>query len=71
MHKPFSLVLLALLIAGMANAQQKATHPLDPLTAAEIRQTVSLLKKFNITSGTELFNVINLNEPPKQEVHSG
>lgn len=68
MHKPFSLVLLALLIAGMANAQQKATHPLDPLTAAEIRQTVSLLKKFNITSGTELFNVINLNEPPKQEV---
>jgi len=61
-------MLLATLLASLVNAQQKATHPLDPLTAAEIRKVVEILKKTNTISGKELFNVINLKEPPKQEV---
>ena len=68
MQTRFSLMLLATLLASLVNAQQKATHPLDPLTAAEIRKVVEILKKTNTISGKELFNVINLKEPPKQEV---
>jgi len=49
-------------------AQNTATYPLDPLTAAEMRKVVEILKSSGTTSGKDLFNVINLKEPPKKEV---
>ena len=50
-------------------AQHSATvYPLDPLTATEIRKVVAILKSSGTTSEKDLFNIINLKEPPKQEV---
>src|ERR1700709_2296813 len=43
-------------------------YPLDPLTAAEMRKTVDILKHSATISGSDIFNVINLKEPPKKEV---
>jgi len=54
-------------ITVTANAQT-ATYPLDPLSAAEIRQVVTILKANNLITDKHLFNVINLKEPPKKEV---
>ena len=50
-------------------AQHSATvYPLDPLTATEIRKVVAILKSSGTTSEKDIFNIINLKEPPKQEV---
>jgi primary-amine oxidase len=43
-------------------------YPLDPLTAAEIKKTVQILKDSKTTTGKDIFNIINLKEPPKAEV---
>src|SRR5215471_10340420 len=47
---------------------QEASHPLDPLTSDEMRKVVSILRSSGTISGHELFNIINLKEPPKKEV---
>jgi primary-amine oxidase len=44
------------------------TYPLDPLTATEMRKVVQILKDSKTTSGKDIFNIINLKEPPKNEV---
>jgi primary-amine oxidase len=43
-------------------------HPLDPLTAAEIRTAVRVLRAHPDVPAQALFPVIALNEPPKSEV---
>lgn len=52
----------------LSYAQNTVSYPLDPLTAAEMRKVVEILKTSGTTSGKDLFNVINLKEPPKKEV---
>ncbi len=47
---------------------QQPDYPLDPLTATEMRKTVEILKSSGTISGRDLFNIINLKEPPKKEV---
>jgi primary-amine oxidase len=67
------LLLYAFLILlsgiGQARAQDKPVdYPLDPLTAAEMKKVVQILKDSKTISGKDIFNIINLKEPPKQEV---
>ena len=57
------------------NIPPRFAHPLDPLTASEIRQTVGALRSYVKTSleATEkiekiLFNSISLHEPDKYAV---
>jgi primary-amine oxidase len=44
------------------------SYPLDPLTAAEMKKVVQILKDTKTTTGKDIFNIINLKEPPKSEV---
>ena len=49
-------------------------HPLDPLTAAEYRRTVELLRGYGALTDTCRFASITLDEPPKAQLqapHSG
>lgn len=48
----------------------RITHPLEPLTAAEVQQAVDLLRAFGRFSPTTRFVSITLREPPKQFVHA-
>lgn len=64
-----SLLSLKLLFGGAVNAQsQSPTYPLDPLTANEMEKVVQILKDNHAISGQDIFNIINLKEPPKKEV---
>jgi primary-amine oxidase len=67
----YTLVML-LLCMGQSCTQKKEddspTYPLDPLTATEMRKVVQILKDSKTTSGKDIFNIINLKEPPKSEV---
>ena len=56
------------LFSSLFSGAQDVPHPLDPLTAAEMRKTVNILKTNGVASGKDLFNIINLKEPPKKEV---
>jgi len=53
---------------GTSFGQAATPHPLDPLTAAEMRKAVAVLKSSGTITGKDLFNVITLKEPPKREV---
>src|SRR5262245_46485170 len=45
-----------------------AQHPLEPLSAAEIRATVAILRRDGSLADTFRFASIELQEPPKAEV---
>lgn len=45
-------------------------HPLEPLTAAEIQQAVTLLQQFGKVTPTTRFVSVSLKEPKKDSVHS-
>ncbi|SDT00353.1 primary-amine oxidase [Mucilaginibacter mallensis] len=61
--------LVLLLCAGKTYAQtDSVTYPLDPLTAKEMQRVVQILKDSKTTTGKDIFNIINLKEPPKREV---
>ena len=45
------------------------THPLEPLTAAEVEQAVALLKKEGKVTPTTRFVSVSLKEPSKEFVH--
>ncbi len=45
-------------------------HPLEPLTAAEVQQAVSILKQLGRVTSTTRFVSVTLHEPPKDRVHS-
>lgn len=53
------------LLSAVANAQ---SHPLDPLTAAEMQTAVRILRENTHPVNPIYFNIINLKEPPKKEV---
>ena len=44
-------------------------HPLEPLTAAEVRLAVSILKDAGKVTPTTRFVSVSLKEPPKALVH--
>ena len=69
MKNQFVLYSLVSLLSGFSYGQNStAVHPLDPLTATEMRDVVSILKSSGTISGKDIFNIINLQEPPKKEV---
>ena len=69
MKKRFASYACILLLCSTAYTQNTApAYPLDPLTATEMRKVVEILKTSGTVSGKDLFNIINLKEPPKKEV---
>ncbi|MCW3117974.1 MAG: hypothetical protein JWM28_2056, partial [Chitinophagaceae bacterium] len=63
-----TFVILFLSIAQSYAQNVSPAHPLDPLTADEIKKVVQILKDSKTTTGKDLFNIINLKEPSKAEV---
>jgi primary-amine oxidase len=61
-------ILFCLLLCHCFLFAQEVSHPLDPLTADEMRKVVNILKRSGTASGKDLFMIINLKEPPKKEV---
>lgn len=57
-----------LLLCGSAFAQP--THPLDPLTEAEVQQTVTILREAGKLTAGSRFPVLQLAEPPKAVVRA-
>src|SRR5262245_50776765 len=45
-------------------------HPLEPLSASEVQQAVSLLRAAGKVTPTTRFVSVNLHEPPKDAVHA-
>ncbi|MDN5289564.1 MAG: hypothetical protein JWR38_5838 [Mucilaginibacter sp.] len=70
MIKPLTIICaFFLLLTDSVYAQNNSdAYPLDPLTAAEIKKVVQILKDSKTTTGKDIFNIINLKEPPKAEV---
>ena len=70
MKKRITHYAFILLFCGTSFSQNNPPdHPLDPLTAPEMRKVVEILKSSGtISEGKDIFNIINLKEPPKQEV---
>jgi primary-amine oxidase len=67
--KRISIYLLFMCLLCSAKAQSdNPTYPLDPLTANEIGKVVQILRDNHATTGSDIFNIINLKEPPKKEV---
>jgi primary-amine oxidase len=64
MRKNILTVVLCVAISA-ANAQ---TYPLDPLTAGEITRVTTILKDSHLVTEATYYNIINLKEPPKEEV---
>src|SRR5258706_1820968 len=65
---PIYLILLCSFIEGAKAQSEGPVYPLDPLTSNEIGKVVRILKSSNTITGRDLFNIINLKEPPKKEV---
>ena len=63
-----AFILCFLFLRCFLLSAQEISHPLDPLTSEEMRRVVSILKSSGTISGRDLFNIINLKEPPKKEV---
>lgn len=60
--------LAAAAFAFLLIAHEAGSHPLDPLSADEIRDVVSVLRNAGLTNNDTLYALINLAEPPKAEV---
>src|SRR5205823_3596548 len=54
----------------MATAEQSTTHPLEPLTEAEIHAAVAILRSAREIGHSYRFVAVSLNEPPKEQVVS-
>src|SRR5690348_3213979 len=56
-----------ILLLGAA-CRQSAPHPLDPLSASEIRATQSVLTARGLLAGSTRIMLLDLQEPPKADV---
>ncbi|MFS8897204.1 primary-amine oxidase [Synechococcus sp. R3-13] len=65
----FGVGIVALTIASSPGSP-KASHPLDPLTAEEIKMTASVIRKAENLAEDATFVLIDLREPDKAEVLS-
>ncbi|HYN21774.1 MAG TPA: hypothetical protein VE078_12490 [Thermoanaerobaculia bacterium] len=61
-------VALSLLLGSVPGAAQQATHPLDPLSAEEIRAASKALHARPGFPEDMAFAVVALNDPPKKEI---
>jgi primary-amine oxidase len=66
--KTFWTGVLFLLLAAAAGAVQPASHPLDPLSADEIRAASRALHAMKGFPEEAVFPILALNDPPKQEI---
>ena len=66
MHPVESLTLLPLLDSA---SEVQCSHPLEPLSAAEIQQAVSLLRQLGKVTPSTRFVSVRLKEPRKDAVH--
>jgi primary-amine oxidase len=64
----FSCFFILLCCKNIFAQNSAPVYPLDPLTSIEMRKVVTILKSSGTTSEKDIFNIINLKEPPKQEV---
>ena len=55
---------------GLVETPTTASHPLEPLSAAEIRQAVAILRDAGKATPTTRFVSITLREPPKAAVRA-
>ena len=53
----------------MAGLEEAIGHPLDPLTAAEIEQATSIIRRDRAGMERLRFPLLMLAEPPKEEVY--
>jgi primary-amine oxidase len=58
-----------LVALNLAPGEQGVSHPLEPLTAAEVQRAVSLLKDAGKVTATTRFVSVTLHEPAKEFVH--
>jgi primary-amine oxidase len=67
---PFALLPLVVLLAApqVLAAPPSSVHPLEPLSAAELRLAVALVRGARRWSKSVLFPLVVLDEPPKAEV---
>ena len=61
-----ALIFLIVVLAACRTAPQTVTHPLAPLSAAEIRDAANLIRPR--VPATARFSIIALDEPPKEMV---
>ncbi|HMA22667.1 MAG TPA: hypothetical protein VKP00_01705, partial [Gemmatimonadaceae bacterium] len=63
--------LLLLTLVAACRPTASSPHPLDPLTASEIRATQSVLNARGLLAGGTRVMLLDLHEPPKAEVIAG
>ena len=63
-----AMLTIALVILSTGRTVHAAQHPLDPLSADEISQTVEVLKASGKVTDASEFPLLDLHEPPKGEV---
>lgn len=62
------VVLLTLPFFSASTSAAEASHPLDPLSEAEIADAVKILRAASNFPKDAFFSTVQLNEPPKREV---
>jgi primary-amine oxidase len=60
--------ILLTVLDGQHLASAANSHPLDPLTAEELSTVTQTLAKENLVAATDLYSLITLEEPPKEDV---
>src|SRR5258708_31944180 len=62
------LLAAALLCIFASTARAQSPHPLDPLTADEMKKVVQILKDNSTITGHDSYKIINQKDPPKKEI---
>ena len=60
--------ILLTVLDGQHLASASISHPMDPLTTEELSAVTMTLAKENLVGATDLYSLITLEEPPKEEV---
>jgi primary-amine oxidase len=60
--------ILLTVLDGQHLASASNSHPMDPLTTEEIAAVTRTLAKENLVGATDLYSLITLEEPPKEDV---
>src|SRR6186713_1868578 len=78
LKKTHGIIIVAVVIAlagivftvldGQHLARASNSHPMDPLTTEEISVVTRTLAEENLVEATDLYSLITLEEPPKEDV---
>ena len=60
--------ILLTVLDGQHLASASISHPMDPLTTEELSAVTMTLAKENLVGATDLYSLITLEEPPKEDV---